>query len=169
MPKGFHPYAVGACFITVGVAAARPHGRALNLFDLSADGNYGFTRVLHWPDFAGSSMTVDAQVTTKGDIFKLDAAYQGTYDGPTDLDTVLQWEGILSRQADTLDVAEAGRALVRRQGGSTFEVRWDATYRGFKRAMMVPRQRGTMTADLLTFANNTMRLRWTSDMFEAVD
>ena len=164
LPVGFHPFAVGASFITIGIAGARRHGKALNLWDLSR-GNYSFKRNLRWPDFAGH-VTVNANVVTKGIDFQLLAKYAGSYSGPTDLTSVLSWDAVLTQATDTT-IREAGKAVIKRSSGKTFLVEWDAEYAGLYRKMSVRQQDATMIAETLTFANNEMRMKWVSDVYES--
>jgi hypothetical protein len=165
IPKEFHPYAVGACFITIGVGGATRHGQALNLWDLSR-GNYSFERTMTWSDFPDSRIGIVARVTTRDRNFHLRADYEGRYDGPTDLSTVQLWEGIMTQAGD--DVNEIGRAVIERSNGETFEVKWNSVYRGFYRRMNVSRQHASMIADVLTFEKNEMRMKWTAHVRDRI-
>jgi hypothetical protein len=165
LPTGFHPFAVGASFVTIGIEGARRHGEALNLWDLS-HGNYGFERQVRWPKFPSSAVHIKATVVTRGEDFRLLASYAGKYEGPTDLSTVHLWESIMTQAGD--DVTEVGRGVIGRRSGETFEVLWDAVYRGFLRTMAIPRQHASMTAEIVTFSQNVMYLRWTADVRETI-
>ena len=52
--------------------------------------------------------------------FHVQAAYSGTYNGPTDLSTVLLWEAVMTQKKGNRDVGEAGRAIVQRSNGEKF-------------------------------------------------
>lgn len=166
MPDGFHPFAVGATFVTVGIGAARRHGRALNLWDLSG-GSYTFRRTVTWPAFPGDEVAVAADVDLRDGAFTLDARYTGRYSGPVGLTDVLLSESVMRRAANPSVVDERGRAVVLTHDGATFEATWTCRYEHLSRPMAVEAQRGSMTPSRLRYADRVLELRWRSDVWEA--
>lgn len=129
----FTPLAVGSSLVTLvcwssAERVSGAHGFAQNLFDLSG-GNYTVDRTFTYPTLPGSILTATGTVATVGSNMTYTADFSGTYNGPTDIVGVSNYQ-VRWVQGPGSTVLETGTATLLLSGGGTLELGIGTTYGG---------------------------------------
>lgn len=88
-------------------------------------GNYRISRAVSYPDYPGSVLIFDAQVTATTDTeWDTEIGVQGTYTGPTDIAASDEYQ--LTWYADFPRLLESGSAILRCTSGERVRQTWSS-------------------------------------------
>lgn len=97
----------------------------INLYDLTR-GNYRVQRTLLYPDFPNSRLVFDTEVTAANDKeWSTTIKVSGTYDGPTDVVEVRDYQ--LSWTTDGRTLVEKGSAILQQASGGSVRSEWSSS------------------------------------------
>ncbi len=97
----------------------------MNLYDLTR-GNYHVRRTLSYPEYPTSQVVFDTEVTAvSGKEWSTTIAISGTYDGPTDVVAVKDYQVVWTTDGKTL--FEKGSATLERASGGSVRSEWSSS------------------------------------------
>jgi len=97
----------------------------VNLYDLTK-GNYRVLRTISYPDFPESKIVTDARVkATKSSEWDTSITINGTYNGPTDIVSVKDYQLIWT--TDGKNILESGSATLELKSGGSVRQVWTST------------------------------------------
>jgi hypothetical protein len=124
-------------------------------------GNYRLRRSISYPDYPASKIETDAQVTssTQGE-WVTTISINGTYDGPTDVISVRDYEQTWSR--DSTGIIESGSATLALRSGQTVRQVWTSTIAPRDGLTEFPQTGESISISVAPFqiAGDSMSYRW---------
>lgn len=131
----------------------------VNLYDVTK-GNYRIQRTITYPDFPNSKIETDAQVKAARDSeWDTNITINGTYDGPTDVVAVKDYQLIWT--ADGKNILESGSArLELKSGGSVHQV-WKSTITPERGIGKFPPAGELITVSISQFQMNGNKMSYT--------
>jgi hypothetical protein len=132
----------------------------MNLYDLTR-GNYRVRRTVSYPEFPKSQVVFDTEVTAAGAEWSTKIMVSGTYDGPTDIVAVKDYQ--VAWTTDGKSLFEKGTATLELSSGGSVRSVWSSSIVADKpRFARFPREGETINVTYSPFKieGNKMSYEW---------
>lgn len=132
----------------------------VNLYDLTG-GNYHISRTITYPDYPKSKIVTEGEVkATKGSEWNTDISINGTYNGPTDVAAVKDYQLIWT--SDGKNIHESGSATLKLKSGRSVRQVWKSTITPEHRFYDFPKVGELITISFSPFKidGNSMSYKW---------